>query len=144
MEEQRRKNLANCKPSEFMAQSGRVAKSVESWLTATDIMNIRKRVPKMMPIPPDATPEQTNKIMDDYKKTLQKSAKQNLAEIMNSVFTEHPQETLELLALLCFVEPEDVDNHSVSFYLANLADLLNDKDVISFFTSLARLGQINF
>ena len=144
MKEQKRKNLANCKPSEFMAQCGRVAKSAEAWITATDIMNIRKRVPKMMPIPEDATPEQTNQIMEDYKKTLSVSARQNLADIMNSIFTDHPQETLELLALLCFVEPEDVDNYSVSFYLANLADLLNDQDVISFFTSLARLGQMNF
>ena len=144
MEEQKRKNLANCKPSEFMAQCGRVARSVETWLTATDIMNIRKRMPKMMPIPPDATPEETNKIMEDYKKTLREASKQNIADMMNSVLIDHPKETLELLALLCFVEPEDVDNYSVSFYLANLADLLNDQDVISFFTSLARLGQMNF
>lgn len=136
-----RKNLANCKPSEFMAQCGRVAKSVEKWLEVTDVMNIRRKVPKMMPIPEDATPEKTKEIMDEYKLTLQKAAKDNIGEIINSVMIDHPQETLELLALLCFVEPENVDDHSISFYLANLAELLNDKDVISFFSSLMRLEQ---
>lgn len=136
-----RKNLANCKPSEFMAQCGRVAKSVEKWLEVTDVMNIRRKVPKMMPIPEDATPEKTKEIMDEYKLTLQKAAKDNIGEIINSVMIDHPQETLELLALLCFVEPKNVDDHSISFYLANLAELLNDKDVISFFSSLMRLEQ---
>lgn len=136
-----RKNLANCKPSEFMAQCGRVAKSVEKWLEVTDVINIRRKVPKMMPIPEDATPEKTKEIMDEYKLTLQKAAKDNIGEIINSVMIDHPQETLELLALLCFVEPENVDDHSISFYLANLAELLNDKDVISFFSSLMRLEQ---
>lgn len=139
-----RKNLANCKPSEFMSQCGRVAKSAEKWLKATDIINIRKRVPKMQPIPEDATAEETDKIMTDYKKSLSEAAKTNLADMINAIFTEHPQETLELLALLCFVEPKDVDKHSISFYLANLTDLLSDKEVISFFTSLTRLGQIDF
>ena len=134
-----RKNLANCKPSEFMAQCGKVAKSVEKWLNITDVINIRKRVPKMPPIPIDSTPEQTKKITDDYKAELQKAAKKNMADMLDSVMVQHPQETLELLALLCFVEPKDVDNYSISFYLANLADLINDDDVISFFTSLMRL-----
>lgn len=137
-----KKNLANCKPSEFIVQCGRVAKSAEKWLNATDIMNIRKRVPKMVPIPADATPEETQKIMDDYKNSLRAAAKQNVSDIINSVMTEHPKETLDLLALCCFVEPENVDDHSISFYLSNLAELFNDEDVISFFSSLMRLAQV--
>ena len=39
------KNLANCKPSEFLVQTNKIRKSVEKWLKITDIMNIRKVVP---------------------------------------------------------------------------------------------------
>lgn len=36
------KNLANCTPSEFLKQTNKIKKSVEKWLKATDIMEIRK------------------------------------------------------------------------------------------------------
>jgi hypothetical protein len=41
------KNLANCKPSEFLKQTNRIRKSVSKWLTDTDIANIRKRMPNI-------------------------------------------------------------------------------------------------
>jgi hypothetical protein len=43
------KNLANCKPSEFLSQTNKIRKSVEKWLKLTDIINIRKRIPVGMP-----------------------------------------------------------------------------------------------
>ena len=65
----------------------------------------------------------------------------NLYDIIVAAMEECPDETLELLALACFVEPENIDDHKVSFYLANLSDILADEDVLSFFTSLAQLEQ---
>ena len=41
------KNLANCKPSEFLVQTNKIRKSVEKWLTVTDIMNIRRTQPEL-------------------------------------------------------------------------------------------------
>ena len=41
------KNLANCKPSEFLVQTNRIRKSVENWLTVTDILNIRRNQPEL-------------------------------------------------------------------------------------------------
>ena len=53
---------------------------------------------------------------------------------------EHPDETLDLLALLCFIEPEDVDNHSVDEFLEAITEMISNQAVIGFFTSLAQLG----
>ena len=136
-----RKNLANCKPSEFLSQTNRMRKAVQNWLEVTKIMELRKAMPELKPIPENAPDDIVEAIEAENKKIIAKQAQDNVSAMLDVIMDEHPQETLELLALLCFVEPADIDNHSIAFYLANLADVLNDKDVISFFTSLVRLGQ---
>lgn len=125
------KNLANCKPSEFLKQTNRVRKSAEKWLTETDIMNIRKRMPEL---PDITTPE-------ERKAAMTEQARKNMSAILDAAMEDHPDETLELLALMCFVEPEDVDNHPMDEYLEALGELLGNRNVLDFFTSLARLGQ---
>ncbi len=69
--------------------------------------------------------------------------KKNLTDIFDSILDEHPDETLEVLALCCFIEPENADDYPVSFYLNAATDLMNDEAVISFFTSLLRWGRTN-
>ena len=136
-----RKNLANCKPSEFLAQTNRMRKAVAKWLDVTKISETRKIVPKLAVIPENATKEQAIEIQAENRKLMAEQSKENLSKILDEVLENHPDETLEILALLCFVEPKDVDKHSIAFYLSNIADILNDKDVLSFFTSLAQLEQ---
>jgi len=126
------KNLANCKPSEFLRQTNKIRKSVSKWLTDTDIMNIRLR---QADIPDDATEE-------EKKEARLEQAKSNLNAILDAVLDDHPDETLEVLALVCFVEPEDVDNHPVSEYLESVTEMLADKAVIGFFTSLMQLANL--
>lgn len=123
------KNLANCKPSEFLRQTSKIRKSVSKWLVDTDIMNIRKRMPN---IPQDATDE-------ERKKAMEEQAKENFGLMLDAILDEHPDETLELLALLCFVEPKDVDKHAVTEYLDSFNEIINNKSVLSFFTSLIQL-----
>lgn len=120
------KNLANCKPSEFLVQTNKIRKSVSKWLTDTDIMNIRKRMPE---IPEDSTEEEKKEIFN-------KQATANFNAILDSILDDHPQETLELLALLCFVEPDHVDDYPITEYIKSFQELLGDETVISFFTSL--------
>lgn len=124
------KNLANCTPSEFLRQTVKIKKSVEKWFKLTDIMNIRRRKPD---IPEGATRE-------EKAAALKEQARENALAMFNAVFEEHPDETLEVLALMCFVEPEHVDDHPVKEYLKAFTELINDEDVLDFFTSLARLG----
>lgn len=138
------KNLANCKPTECMAQMYKIKKKAEKWMKDTGIAEIRKRKPEVEIIPPDATEEEKAEIYARNKESVAKMAKENVSMILDSVMDKHPAETLELLALLCFVEPQDVDNYKTAFYLRNLAEMISDEDVLAFFTSLVSLEQIGF
>lgn len=127
------KNLATCKPSEFLKQTNRVKKAAEKWLAATDIMNIRSEMPTF----PEGMSD------EERQELIQEQATRNFSRMLDSILEEHPEETLELLALCCFVEPENVDDYKVSDYIKAITELINDKAVLGFFTSLTRLGQRN-
>lgn len=137
------KTLATCKPTEFVRQTNRIKKSVEKWLTDTDILNIRKRLPALELIPKDAPEEERTAIFNRNKKVAEAQARKNVSAMLDAILEDHPDETLELLALCCFVEPESVDDHTVSEYLTAFNSLINDQAVLSFFTSLASLAQRN-
>lgn len=137
------KTLVTCKPSEFLKQTNRIKKSVEKWLTDTDILNIRKRLAALEIVPKDATPEERAAIFERNKKATEEQAKKNISAMLDAILEDHPDETLEILGLCCFVEPEHVDDHSVSEYLNAFNLIINDSAVTDFFTSLVSLGQKN-
>jgi hypothetical protein len=137
------KTLANCKPSEFLKQTNRIRKAVEKWLTDTDIANIRKRQPIVALVPEGATAEQRLNIVAQNEKNRQQQVKENIAAIFDAILEEHPDETLEVLALCCFIEPENVDDYPTKYYLSAATELMNDEAVISFFTSLLKWAQMN-
>jgi oligoribonuclease NrnB/cAMP/cGMP phosphodiesterase (DHH superfamily) len=127
------KNLANCKPSEFLKQTAKIRRSVSKWLTVTDIMNIRKRLPEL---PDDVTKEEKDDAMIDQ-------GMKNMDAILEAVLEDHPDETLEVLALLCFVEPANVDDYPMSLYFDSFNELINNNAVKGFFISLVRLVNQN-
>lgn len=132
------KTLASCKPSEFLRQTNRIKKSVEKWLTETDIMNIRKRTPDLLKY--DKNAEDAKEVYKENQERIRKQAAENASAIFDAICEDHPEETLELLALLCFIEPENADDHSVSEYLEAVTELISSEAVINFFISLGRLG----
>lgn len=134
------KNLATCKPSEFLKQTNRIRKAAAEWLTATDILSIRKNLPKLDEVTDDMSEAQRVAIAAKNKEALQAQARVNAMAMLDAIMEEHPDETLELLALLCFVEPKDVDKHPMSEYLEAFTELIGSEAVIGFFTSLARLA----
>lgn len=134
------KNLANCKPSEFLKQTNRIRKSVENWLKITDVMNIRKRMPEGMPeITKDMSKDEARAVLEKRQEMMAEQSQRNLKAMLDAMLDSHPDETLELLALCCFVEPEDVDNYSVSEYLLSINELLADNNVRDFFTFVMSL-----
>lgn len=135
------KTLANCKPSEFLKQTNKIRKAAAEWLTATDILEIRKNKPELLEIDDSMSEAAKTAIALKNRKALEEQARENLMEILDAVMDEHPDETLNLLALMCFIEPEHVDDHTMAEYLEAFTGLINDEAVIGFFTSLARLGQ---
>ena len=124
------KTLANCTPREFLVQTSKIRKSVEKWLTLTKILEIRKNQPEVEA----AASEEVRKA------ALEKQVRLNLSSMLDAILDEYPEETAELLGLLCFIEPEDLDNHSMIELLANVTEILNSEEVLSFFISLAQLG----
>lgn len=137
------KTLATCKPSEFLKQTNLIRKSVEKWLTDTDIINIRKRMPILEVAPANADDDEKEMILASNKKKRDEQVKKNLSAILDAIMEDHPDETLEILALCCFIDPENADEYPVRDYLLAINELLSDEAVIGFFGSLARLGQTN-
>ena len=138
------KTLVSCTPEEFLTQTYKIKTSVSKWLTGADILNIRKRMPEGLVKVSEITSEQDKeKVLANNKKLLAEQSRKNLNAILDAVLVDHPKETLEVLALICFIEPEDVNNHKMHEYLVAVNEILNDEAVIGFFTSLARLGLTN-
>ena len=136
------KNLANCTPREFLKQTYRIKKCVEKWLQETDLLNIRKNVPVLQSVA-GLEGEAKEKVIQANKQVMQKQVKENLMRMLDKILDEHADDTIELLALCCFVEPEDADNHTMSEYLDSIGELISDQGVMNFFTSLAQLDQKN-
>lgn len=121
------KNLANCTLREFMVQTRLIKHHVEKWLTDTDIMNIRKNVPE---IPDDVDDEERKRILTEQ-------GMKNASAMFDAIFDEHPDDTIILVALLCFVPISEVDEHPMTYYMESITEMLNDKTVWDFFISLA-------
>lgn len=137
------KTLATCKPSEFLRQTNLIKRSVERWLTDTDILNIRKRVPALEAIPKDAPEGERKAIFERNKKLASDQALKNISAMWEAISMDHPDETLEVMALCCFIEPSDIDNYEMRDVLMAFNSLINDRAVIDFFTSLASLAQMH-
>ena len=136
------KNLANCKPSEFLKQTNRIRKSVERWLKLTDVMSIRKRMPEGMPeVNAGMSQDEVEAVQKKRQTMMADQSQRNLSAIFDAVLDAHPDETLEVLGLCCFVEPDHVDDHTVSEYLESLNELIQDENVRGFFTFLMSLVQ---
>ena len=127
------KNLATCKPTEFLAQTMKIRRLVADWLDVTKLFELLDKMPKREP---DMTEE-------EYKKVVMQAMKGSFMKIFDKIFEENADKTLALLALTNFIEPENVDDHTMGEYLKNIGEMLNDENVLSFFLSLERLGQMN-
>lgn len=135
------KNLANCKPTEFVKQTVRIKKSVEKWLEATDIMNIMQKKPeKLETLTDDMNTDERQAAFDRNKEISDKLAKEKISKAFDAMLEKHPDETLEILALSCFVEPEYVDTHTIDEYFSAWNEMLNNSSTISFFISFIRLA----
>lgn len=134
------KNLVNCTPSEFLKQTNRIRKSVEKWLKVTDIMAIRKRMPEGMPeVKSDMSKDEARAVLEKRKSMLAEQSQRNLKAMLDAMLDEHPDETLEILALCSFIEPEDIDNYTITTLVHTFNEILQDKDVMDFFTLLTSL-----
>ena len=135
------KNLANCSPLEGFKQFNRIKKKAETWLKATGLLEIRNRKPEGLQEIPEDDEMEAMQIRKENAEKITAQRLKNVSDLLDSMLDTNAALTVELLALACFIEPEDANNYSIAFYLRNLGEMLSDKDVLAFFTSLAQLEQ---
>lgn len=122
------KNLATCSPTEFFTQTVAIRHAAAEWFAGTNILGIRKKMPKL---PEDLSDE-------DRQDALTKQAKENALEIFHAVFEDHPEETIKLMALACFVDPEHVDDYRMEDYVTAIMDMIESPAVVRFFSYVVR------
>lgn len=127
------KTLANCSPREFLVQTNKIRKAVSNWLSLTKVLEIRKNLPKYA----------DNATEEERRAAITKQIQDNANAMLDAILDEHPEETAELLGLICFIEPEDLDNHSMNEFFGAISEILNSREVLDFFISLAKLGSMN-
>lgn len=138
------KTLANCSPKEFFVQTTKIRKSVEKWLKDTNILGIRARMPEFAPeIKEGMTKDELAEAIQNRKEAFAEQAKKNAFDMLEASMEKYPDETIEIMALICFIDPEKANDYPMSEYLANITEIINDKAVLDFFTSLASLGAIS-
>ena len=141
------KNLATCTPREFARQTARMARAVQKWLKATDIMNIRRNVPQLPEVPEITDINDADQVrkqeeaVKERRGIIAQAALDNAVEMILSMFEAHPDETLEVLAYCLFLDPSELDNYQMKTIMRSVTELISDEDVIDFFTSLALLAQ---
>ena len=100
-------------------------------------------ISKELSVPAGATAEEKAEIIKSNAKKQRDQSAENLSEMIDKMLVEHPQETLNVLALCCFLEPDHVDDHTVDEYFECILELIQSKSVMNFFTLLAQLNQRN-
>ena len=137
------KNLANCTPVEFLRQTNKIRHSVEGWLKETGILEIRKNKPTLIEITDSMSDEEKQKAETENKERLAAQAKKNISDMLDKALDTNAEKTIQILAMMCFIDAKDANQVKPTTYLKNVAEILEDEDVIDFFISLMRLGQTN-
>ena len=133
------KNLAKCKPTEFVAQTAKIKDAVADWMEIIDFVGVRAKRPAYIMIPKDATAEQINEINEKNATIRKKQALSNIKELLDNMLVKHPAETLNVLALCCFIEPEHIDDYTIDEYFNCIMDMMENQCVMRFFKLLAHL-----
>lgn len=120
------KNLANCTPTEFMKQTVKLRGVIKNWAENSGFAEIRKRKP-------EGYENMTGK---EKTEAMNAQAMENISDMLYAAIEKDPEGTLKVMALCCFVEPEDVDSHPISEYLKGIMEMFNNEVVRSFFLLL--------
>lgn len=137
------KNLANCTPTEFLTQTNKIRKSVYGWLKLTDIMNIRQKRPKLTPLTNEMTDEERAQVILDNKEAMKEQARENFSLMLDKMLDDYPEQTLEVIGLINFIDKSELDNYKMVDLMANTLEMLEDEAVMGFFGLLMRLGSKN-
>lgn len=120
------KTMANCSPIEFLSQGYKIIDKVSKLLKETRVLDIRKKTPSF-------SPEDTE---EEKKAKIDAQSKKNIMEMLQVLMEENPKETAEVLALLCFIAPEELENHKGIEFIQPAIEILTSSEVLGFFQSV--------
>lgn len=118
------KTLANCDNIEFLQQTYRIADAVKAYITETNILEIRKRIP-----------ETKGMNQEEKQAVLRKAAADNILEMVRVALVEHTEDTLTVLGLICFTEDKETIKNDRKL-MTEAVKALTDESVLDFFISL--------
>lgn len=110
------KTLANCSAVEFLRQTNKIIKNVKSWLNVTEVVEIFKS---------------------------DKPTKEKIEEMLDKMLDEYPSATAEVFGLVCFIDPKDLDKYKGIEIMTAAMETLTSEEVIGFFTSFLKLGNLS-
>lgn len=116
------KTLANCTPVEFLRQTNKIRHSVEDLLLDSGVQEIRKRMPEL-------TGKETQ---EERKRLMNNQAKKNMGAILDALMEKNAEQTANVLGMMCFLEPEEMEKTTVSEIMTPVLELLNSKPVMDF------------
>ena len=132
------KNMATCTSLEFLVQANKIRHYVESWLKETKILEIRKNHAKQIPITADMSPEELKAVKAANEEARAKQVRKNLSDMLDACLETHAEQTLKVLAMLCFVNPSQANEIPVSELLDNFGQMIADDGVMRFFGSFMK------
>lgn len=140
MKDQKIKSLANCTDEEGLVQFNKARKIINEWCTATDIANIKKRLPVLEIIPQGTDKEQARLIKEKNDKAMQEQGMKNLNAILDAALETNRDLTLKVIRVCCFRDPDD---SSLKFteLLAVVNDMISNKEILDFFIYTTNLGK---
>lgn len=136
------KNLVSCTPTEFLSQTMKIKRTAEKWIKDVEFTEIRNTSIDLEEAKENESIEELKLRSERNAKKIQQQGIANLSKILDNAFEKHPNETLELLALVSFIDPKNVDDYPIREYLLNLNAMIQDEAVLNFFLSLVQLGQM--
>lgn len=140
MKEKEMKTLANCTDEEALVQFNKVRKLINEWCDATDIINIRKRLPAFETIPANADIDQVQQINEKNDRLRREQGLKNLGAILDSALEANRELTLKVIRVCCFRDPDDNTLKFIDLlHAAN--DIISNREIINFFIYTTDLGK---
>ena len=124
------KTIAELNGVDFLRQCNKIRYEIQGILKETGIMKIRQKQP-------DYAGADTK---EERLARQNEQARKNLNEMLDVLLDEKPEETIKLFNLLVIPEKGDKEMTGMELTMIGL-EIISDKRVMDFFTSLIRLGQ---
>ena len=122
------KTIATLTGVEFLKQCNKIRHRAAELLHTTAVLDIRKNLPAF-------TGEETT---EERKTMLDKQGKENINAMLDRLLDEYPEETYELLKLLCV--PEDGENITGLDLVITGMEVITTPKVLNFLLSLTKLA----